>query len=246
MKRSMKKQLQGLYQAPEPQQKAVFLEKLNYPKATLWEFMGTQAGYIHKYVWILSAALVCGAVMAGGHMKGGGELFTVLWYVSSVMPVLALLLTLETFRSEQYGMDELEQTTKHNLPEVLLMRMGIVGAADFLLIAATIPVIVRYDGLGVFRAAVYLLVPYLLTCLLSLIIQRQKRGRENVWYSILASVIVCAVNIFSKAMDGILYEEKWFIFWVLALLLTGAAVAVQVRIIRKNREEYGWNLYLTE
>lgn len=250
MSQSWKKQLSGLYEAPEPRRKTEFLQKLNYPKSTLWEFVMTQAGYIHKYVWIFSVVLVFGVAAAGKYMAWeeacNEGTFPVLGCISSVMPILVLLLTLETFRSEVYGMDELEQAAKHNLPEILLVRMGLIGAVDLLIIGAAVPVVVRYDGLNAMRAAVYLLVPYLFTCVLSFAIQRKKRGRGGVWYSILASVIVCIGQFFFSFREGVLYEEKNFSFWVAVLFFIGIIVGIQIREIRKNREEYGWNLYLTE
>lgn len=246
MNRSWKKQLRGLYEAPEPQGKTEFLQKLNYPKSTFWEFVMTQAGYIHKYVWIFSAVLVFAVAAAGKHMMWGEEAFPVVWCISSVMPILVLILTLETFRSEVYGMDELEQAAKHNLPEILLVRMGLIAAVDLLIIGAVIPVVVRYDGVSAMRAAVYLLVPYLFTCVLTFAIQRRKRGRGGIWYSMLASAIVCMGQFFSVFRDGVLYESKNFFLWVMVLIFTGIIVGIQIREIRKNREEYGWNLYLTE
>ncbi len=246
MNQRWKKQLKELYQVPEPQRKTEFLRDFNYPKSTFGEFVMTQAGYVRKYVWILSVLLVGVATLVGEHTAEYAEVFPVLWCISSVMPILALILILETFRSEVYGMAELEQAAKHNLPEVLLVRMGIVAVVDFLLIGATVPFIVRYDGLGVFRSVVYLLVPYLLTCVLTLGIQRWKRGRETIWYSIIASVFICGINLFSQLREGMLYEEKKFVLWVAALFLMGSVVAMQIKAIRKSREEYGWNLYLTE
>lgn len=246
MNRSWKKQLRGLYEAPEPQGKTEFLQKLNYPKSTFWEFVMTQAGYIHKYVWIFSAVLVFAVAAVGKHMMWGEEAFPVVWCISSVMPILVMLLTLETFRSEVYGMDELEQAAKHNLPEILLVRMGLIAAVDLLIIGAVIPVVVRYDGVSAMRAAVYLLVPYLFTCVLTFAIQRRKRGRGGIWYSMIASAIVCMGQFFSVFRDGVLYEAKNFFLWVMVLIFTGIIVGIQIREIRKNREEYGWNLYLTE
>lgn len=246
MNRSWKKQLRELYEAPAPQRKTEFLQKLNYPKSTFGEFVMTQAGYIHKYVWIFSAVLVFAVAAAGKHMVWGVKAFPLVWCISSVMPILVLLLTLETFRSEVYGMDELEQAAKHNLPEILLVRMGLIAAMDLLMIGAVIPVVVRYDGLSAMRAAVYLLVPYLFTCVLTFAIQRRKRGRGGIWYSMLASAIVCMGQFFSSFRDGVLYEAKNFSLWVMVLIFTGIVVGIQIREIRKNREEYGWNLYLTE
>lgn len=246
MRRSWKKQLSELYEAPKPRQKTEFLRKLNYPEATFWEFVMTQAGYIHKYVWIFSSLLVFVVAAAGKHMVWEEGTFPVLCCISSVIPILVLILTLETFRSEVYGMDELEQAAKHNLPEILLVRMGLIAAVDLLIIGAAVPVVVRYDGLSAMRAVVYLLVPYLLTCVLTFAIQRKKRGRGGIWYSMLASVIVCVGQLFLSFVDGMLYEERNFFLWVAVLLFMGVIVGIQIREIRKNREEYGWNLYLTE
>ncbi len=246
MNQSLKKQLKELYSVPEPVGKDSFLKKLNYPKSTFREFLLTQAGYIYKYVWILSAVLVFFAAAAGAHVVNRGIAFPVLWCVSSVMPVLALILVLETFRSERHGMDELEQASKHNLPEVLLVRMGVIAVTDIILIGAVVPVIIRYDGMSFFRVAVYLLVPYLFTCFLTLCIQRRKKGKETVWYGVLVSVFTGGSNLTSYFIGGLMYEEKRFFFWLLAFILLGAASARQIKKIRKNREEYGWNLYLTE
>lgn len=246
MSRSWKKQLRELYEAPEPRQKTEFLRKLNYPKASFWEFVMTQAGYIHKYIWIFSAVLVFAVAAVGKNMVWEGKAFPVLWCISSIMPILVLLLILETFRSEVYGMDELEQASRHNLPEILLVRMGLIAAVDLLIIGAAVPVVVCYDGLSAMRAAVYLLVPYLLTCVLTFAIQRKKRGRGGIWYSVMVSVIVCMGQFFFSFKGGVLYEERNFFLWVAVLLFVGVIVGIQIREIRKNREEYGWNLYLTE
>lgn len=246
MKRSWKKQLKELYQVPRPQRKAVFLQELNYPKTTTWEFIRVQAGYIRKRVWMLSAILILAAVLAGEWMQGNVRLFPVLWSVSAVMPILALILVLETFRSEMYGMDELEQSTRHNLPEVLLVRMGIMGGVDLLLITTAVPMIVWHDGLNFLRAAVYLLVPYFLTCFFALCIQRRKRGRGAVWYHILTGIFISGIELLSPIMKELVYKEKQFSRWVIALCLLGIAIVVQIRRIKKDREEYQWNLYLTE
>ena len=246
MERSWKKQLKELYQAPKPQRKAVFLQELNYPKATKREFIMVQAGYIRKRIWTLSLVLILAAVLAGEWMQGNVRLFPVLWSVSAVMPILALILVLETFRSEMYDMEELEQSTRHNLPEVLLVRMGIMGGVDLLLITAAVPMIVWHDGLSFLRTTVYLLVPYLLTCFLALYIQRWKRGRGAVWYYILTGIFISGIELLSPVMKDLVYKEKQFSRWVIALCLLGIAIVVQIRKIKKDREEYQWNLYLTE
>lgn len=244
----LKKELKQLYQFPGPERKQEFIRTLNYPKTTWRQFVITQTGYVHKAVWILSLLLVLLAVMAGNRIvqKETAQEYELLWFLSAVMPILAVMLVLETFRSGIYEMEELELSCRHNLPQVLLVRMGVIAAVDFLLICLVIPVLLTVffkqemlagNGIaGYLRTTVYLLVPYLLTCALTFLMVERKSGRETVWYGMAAGFLVCGISVISRLFAELIYQKERFYIWMLAFLFLTVLIGKQVRNIRKGYE----------
>ena len=241
-----KKELGQLYPAPAPVKKEEFLKGFHYPKATKREVIVTQIGYIHKCVWVASFLLVLAAVVLGESLFREGTSCELLWSLSAVTPVLAVLVVTETFRSGVYGMAELEMAARYNLPQILLIRMGVIGAVDLLLILFGVPFVVQKGTIGYIRAAVYLMVPYLCTCVLALWVEKYKKGRETVWYCLICGFFVCGINLLSMEFQEIIYDTEKFYIWMLLFVLSVVLLARQIRCIRQEVEEWKWNLYLTE
>ena len=162
------------------------------------------------------------------------------------MPILAVLVVTETFRSSVYGMAEMEMAAKHYLPQVLLIRMGIIGTVDFLLILLGIPFVVKEGTVGIFRTLVYLLAPYLCTCALSLQIQKCQRGRDTLWSCICCGLLVSGMNLISRIIQDKIYDIGIFYLWICGLLLLVCFLYRQMKQILHGMEEWEWNLYLTE
>lgn len=240
LKTQMKKEMKGLYPAPVPQRKEEFLKEFSCSGMGWPEIIRVQVGYIHKSVWALSLLLVIGALVWGEHFHGGGS-YDVLWCMSGVMPLLAVLVVTETFRSGIYGMAELEMTARHNLPQILLIRMGAIGGAEFFLTVLGIPFVVRQGTLGVFRTAVYLMVPWLCTCVLTLQIEKYVKGRETVWYCAACGFFLWGAGIMSGEIREMIYANGKFYLWIMAFCVFAAFFAKQIWQIRHRTEE--WNLY---
>lgn len=242
----LKKEMRQLYPAPHPERKENFLREFPYPAASKWEVIQVQMGYIRRMVWALSLLLV-GAVLAAGESGWWNNTsYDVLWRLSAIMPVLAVLVVTETFRSSVYGMAEMEMAAKHHLPQVLLIRMGIMGGVDFLLILLGIPFVVKEGAIGVFRTLIYLLVPYLCTCVLMLQIKKYKRGKDAVWSCICWGIFISGINLISRVLQEKIYDGGVFYLWVCGLLFLLFSLYRQIKEMLHGMEEWEWNLYLTE
>lgn len=244
LKYRLKAELKKSFEPPEPLGKQEFVRNFNYPKASPLEVFKVQAGYIPKFVWIVSVFPILLLLLleypAGVPFKS----YDLIWYLSAFMPILAVLAVTETFRSGVYGMAELEMTAKYNLPQILLMRMGILGTLDLLLVFASIPLVVRSGGVNFLQAAVYLLVPWECTCLLTFQIEKTRKEKGTVLGNILCGVFVCMIEIFLGNNREFAYDWKEMPVWALIFCVLSVLLARQIWRIRQEMEE--WNLYLTE
>lgn len=245
MKRGLKQELKTIYQAPMPKRKKEFLNQLDYPKTTKREFVLTQTGYIHKRSWLISILLTAFVIFQGHRLMRVELASSLLWLASAIMPVLALIVSVEVLKSSACGMAELEMSAKHNLGSILLVRMAIMGGLDLLLIAVTIPFVTEDRSIGCFRAAVYLLVPYLLTCAVTLGVQGWKKGKDTIWYSIVSGFFVCMLNM-TVTVINVIYDDQAFVFWIGILLALIGVVIKQIWNIKKEVEDCTWSLYSTE
>ena len=247
-KYQLKKEMQQAFPAPPPQGKEEFLRGFPYPKAKRIEMVGVQVSYIRKWTWALSLLAVALALLAGRNFGQESSGFWMLSCLSAAMPVLAVLAVTETFRSSVYGMAELEIAAKYNLPQVLLVRMGILGGADILLMLLGVPWIVQEGGFSSLRAAVYLLVPWVGTCAIAFQIEKYVKGREGIWCCAAFAMFLCAPSLAGRQFWQQIYGHGTFYLWLAALVVFAAAMGNQVWRIccaSKGLEEWKWNLFLT-
>ena len=239
-KNQLKKELQQLFPAPAPQRKEEFLRALPYPKARRLETISVQIGYIRTGTWALSLLAVAAARLAGQGIALGEDSFGMLWCLSAAMPLLAVLAVTETFRSSIYGMAELEMAAKYNLPQVLLVRMGALGAADFLLMLLGMPWVVQGGELTAFRAAVYLMAPWLGTCAIAFQIEKHVGGRESIWYCAAFGLFLGGGIFISRGRWGLVYGDGAFSLWLAASAALAICLARQIWQIRCGAK--GWKL----
>lgn len=243
-KSQIKKEMRQLYPAPAPQRKGEFLRELSYPKSGPLETIAVQIGYIRKFVWILSLLLVAAALAFGNGYWQSAEDYGVLWCVSAVMPLLAALAVTETFRSGVYGMAELEMSAKHNLQQILLIRMGAIGGADFLLIISALPFLVRYERISIFRGAVYLMTPWLCTCALAFQIEKYAKGRDGVWYCCALGLFFCGIGLAAGNFQETVHGNGAFYVWLIVFFAFAAILAKQIWQICHEAENWSRSLFL--
>jgi uncharacterized membrane protein len=269
LKKELKRKRQCLYPIEPPKGKEGFLRELPYPQASPWETVLVQVAYIRKSVWALSVLLVLAAMAVVVSGKGMGEAvpfgngagqaavpeygllaggvgYGWLWSISAVMPALAVLAVMETFRSSAYGMAEMEMAARYSLPQVLLVRMLAIGAVDFGLALLGASLAVQGTGMGWLRAAVYLVVPWLCTCVLSLQAQKHRRGREAAWYGVICASVVSLAGAYGMGDREIIYGNQVFSLWLAAFVLFLLVWIRQMQGIWRKAEAWKgagtWNL----
>lgn len=226
MRRTLKKELERVFEAPEPEHKKEFLRTLGHAEKntimSLPAFVFSQAGYIRKWVWGISvlifAVSMTNAVWVSGNMVG---------VIPAFMPLLALTLVSESGRSESYGMAELEMATRFSLKSVLLARMGILGMENMMILALLFPVGIQKQGLGVLQTGVCILTPYLLMTFSGLYVVRRFRGRET--FILCVGIAVGISTLFTVVQRSFpqLYQGNGPVWWGICVLLLGVGTARQ-------------------
>lgn len=239
MRREWKKLLQEAYRTPAPQRKDEFFRRFRQsePEITTLKFVLTQAAYIRKSIWILSAATFFLALY-GVYADYGN----VMWLVSALIPFLAVMATAENMRSIDYGMAELEMVSCFSLKSVVLARLTILGAAHTLLLIGVTPLNSIREGFTLLQAGVYLLVPYLLTTVISLEITRRIHGKEAVYTCMCVAVIVSVMNGLGKYVCAFLYGEIYLNWWVAVLVVLVVYTASAICKMIHQTEEMTWKL----
>lgn len=212
MNRKMKEALKEAFEAPAPTRKQEFLRGVSPQRVSIFSFMLSQAGYIRKRVLGLSL-LLFGLSLAGACFL---EL-DVLWVISAFMPFIALSAVTENSRSMAYGMDELEMSSRFSLRNVVLARMGIMGVLHLILLCLLMPLAYAHSIFTVLQVGVYMLIPYLLTDVVSLWLIRNIRGKEGLYSCV--GVAVCVSSLYSLLRETLINTLYMNYFgWLIAAL----------------------------
>lgn len=238
MKQELKRALQDAFCAPAPEKKQAFLNSVPCPKISYGQFLLTQAAYIRKWVWAVSAVIFLIALIYGQLLERN-----VLWVLSTIIPFLAISAIIESIRSEVYGMAELEMTSRFSLRSVVLARMGVLGVVHFGVLCLITIVGYRAGGANLFQTGVYLFVPYLLTDAVGLWLVRKVRGKEAVYASIGVAVIIGIVPAFIRYAMELLYEAEMFGWWLAALVILCGVTVSELKKSLRRMEELMWSLY---
>lgn len=195
---NVKKELYKAFSPPEPRGREGFLAALPYPKLSFGGFVLSQVRYIRKRLWLASAVILLAAVLYLCLMPR--EIISVInlpavWAVSSMTPFLAMLTAAEISRSGAYGMTELEAACRFSLPQLTGARTLILGGVSFAVIAALTIISGIFTPVGIAKAAIYILAPFLLVNSISLAAYTRFREREGSYISAAAAVAVSAAGV---------------------------------------------------
>ena len=204
------------FAAPEPERKEAFIRNLRPREVGMIGMLWGQISYIRPAAWILSVAITIFAIVGSVLGVEDTELC-----IAAAMPFTAALSVIETQRSKRFGMSELEMATRFSLRSVVFARMTILGILSALMLLIIAPVIaISLDG-KVIVTAVRILIPYLLTMVIGLHIERSSFGRNNGIASLAAA---CASAIFVAWSYQL--EESTFLQYELFTGSYGIVIAV--------------------
>lgn len=248
MNKKMKRLLRLGFDAPSPQKKDFFLDQIDNHKTTCYEFFCHQFFFIRKRVWCLSAVVVIAAVIMSyfsNNLPSRKDPATVIWFVAAMIPFIVLVTICELSRSSFCHMDELELSCRYSLPQVIMTRMVILGAGNFVLLLALILFLGIHTESSLLHVSLYLFVPYLLTCALSVFSLNHTNGSDGLTY---CGIIACFVSILEGILRTVrqtMYTEHYLWPWMILLLISSFFLLVQGRKWIKTMEELKWRLSLT-
>lgn len=244
MNKKLKEQVKAAFQAPLPTRKKEFLDNLNFPKARYRNFVISQIGYIRKRNWLLSLSLVIG-IFSYLKFVQIEILTTVLWVISSILPFIALVVILEISRSNSYHMSELEMSCKHSLSDIVLVRLGVLGSFNFAMFISLLLLLSRWSDYGIWRIGIYMSVPFLLTCTLSLIILNYLKVKDT---SYICGGISCLVSVsnsvFVNQAESV-FTDRYLMLWGIVLFTLLIVLIMQIIRLIKNMEELQWSFQST-
>ena len=244
MNKKLKDDLRAAFDAPMPKRKSEFLLSVNFPKTSRYDFLLSQIRYIRKRVWIATLLAVVPALIVIWPQMTENALGFV-WAVSSLFPFIALVGITEIARSVSHNMAELEICCKYSFSSVVVARLGILGCVNVIVFAVIITSFRVAGNVDVLRAGAYLLVPFLLTCSLSLFVFNRLQSRDSIYICGGISCGVSILNAFISNSYRIVLESEHTVFWIIAfIMLLICTVREMIKLIRRT-EEYQWNLSLT-
>lgn len=234
------KQLKEICWAPGSKEKKVFFQVLKErdlisrrPVAiSHGEFLLRQFFYIGKWIWVISAVLLL--FIVGTCYGNTGN------YPFALTPLLAAGVLVETGRSFQWKMAELEHTARFSLRSVMLARMFLVGVVETAGLLVVIWVVRPWFSYSMNRVFLYMMVPYLTASLLGSLYERRRRS-DNGRGSIIISLLSSAFFAVTPYCLDILYDERLMFIWVVAFILLALSLSASMSRWICEMEEPVWN-----
>lgn len=223
---------------PDHEKKHTFIRTLSRPKMRIREFVFTQMGYIHPWVWCISGAVFAIALVGAVFFRA-----SMLWMISAMTPVLALTILTESGRSESYRMSELEMATRFSLKSVILAKFGILGCMDMVLLVILIPLAAKGSRFDVVLTGLSIVSPFLLTSCSGLWIVRRFRGKESMYIcvAIACFVSVCSL-VFHTSLGHIFMKQLGFEgWWIAGTVLLAAGTMREGILLIRGTEELSWS-----
>ncbi len=211
MKKTWKKLLKQIYEAPAAERKREFFRSQKPQPLHFGHILWVQCAYMPKWEWVLSLVILAGIFIIRRYMQD-----IVLGYVLAVMPCLAAANVMECFCSLTYGMGELEMSARFSVKNVILARMGIMGIENLLLTV----VLAVFTKEILLRGIMCLFTPYLFTVYLCFKLIRATHGREGIY----ACAAVAAFN------GGLAFYSSFHWRWIFGLSYHFVWMAVMVML----------------
>ena len=167
--------------------------------------------------------------------------------ISALTPLLAFVTEIETRRSYAYGMAELEMTTAFSLRSIRYARFMILGLFDMAVLAGISLLIRKYVAMSVLLTLAHLLLPFLLTMIGALLLERTVFGRTHPYGSgVLALLTTVVTEGFlipdsPVAIPFVMYGFGW-VLELAAVFLLAAVIALFCTNVKREEEMTAiWN-----
>ncbi len=235
MNRRRKQLIKQAFAVPPPARKADFLKQHRRRELGRREMLLIQLRYIPWWIWGASIVLCAWILVAAAQQEG-----LPVWSASALTPFLALLVITENGRSQYCQMEELELSCRVSRQSIVLARMTILGLFHLLLLGALAPLLAMSGGVGIVRAGVCLLTPYLLTAALGMELTRHLRGRNALLACAAAAALVSGAGVYVGSRP-VLYEAGTGSLWGTVLAVSFLIFIIECILYSRKMRELQWN-----
>lgn len=229
--------LQGTSGAPDAKVKDRFLRQIRRQQEashmSLTKILLIQFRYIRKRVWLASLLILILSLTVTIDLS-----FDRLTAVSDLMPFLAGLGMLEALRADMHGMKELESVTLISAKGALFAKTALIGASHLITMLVSSIFLFPSAASDITTVASMLLIPYTVTSILCMEVERTRFGRENGYCCLVIAFLVFGSfrmmlhsNISAGTAPGTL------------MLIMAALIVLEIYELKKTMrlEEYAWN-----
>ena len=151
-------------------------------------------------------------------------------FVVATIPVL--------FKSQLYGMSEIEAVTRASGAQIILAKLVLAGSANLVCITIVLWLEVSlqndYSKLG--QMVLYCLVPYLV-CMTGMLRLVRLQRRESIWTCAIVMLGSCVCWAISSRAIPWLYATSAIGFWLIAFVVFGIFFMKEVLFIVEMRKE---------
>lgn len=198
-----------------------------------FDLLKSQIFYIRMPVWIASIAALVVAIW------GIDQNSETVFYVAAIMPFVSAIAVFDSMRSRLYGMDELERPTRISGRGILFARLVCIGAVHLALLLALSVVVGTRNGFGFAMTGAIITIPYLISSIACMVLERTEIGRRNALGCLLVSAVTAFMMLAVKDEKTLFAQNyRWIWFVLLAVLASLESIEIRKRF---RVEEYEWN-----
>lgn len=227
--RELKRILKEVYPVEPSRKGKAFIKAHRKRELHLMDILGMQLKFMGPASF-LAAAAVFGIFFLLFQEQNPEQL----WDLSLLMPVAALFAMMDFWKSERFGMREMEMSCRFSTRFIRAARLFISGAGSLMLFLSLVPVVYLRAGISLGRSIFYLGFPYLLTVWGCLWVCRKWHDRQNIYGCIAVAVLSGLLQLLKPVMlSGS----------ICLLLMSGVCLltAYEMRLLFQEREENQWN-----
>lgn len=162
--------------------------------------------------------------------------------VAVLAPLAALFALTGLGKSEKYGMEEIEMSSRFSLRTITIIRLAIIGIAGLAIMLAASCALSAVTGMNLFVSFAAAGVPYLITTFLCMLLIRRWHSPKNIYGCVVIAAGVCAamfggIDILERCCAGLYRSALSGV-----LLISAGLTAVEVCAYIRESEELQWNL----
>ncbi len=233
----LKRLIKNAYSTETPVRKREFLRahpqrSLHYPRLLFMQlqYMKVQLTAVFSYVL---ASLLGALTDTNADVAGITAVF---------IPVIALIALTGLGKSEKYGMNEIEMSTRFSLRTIRTLQLIIIGTVSLAVMTAISWTLKKSAGTDFLLSIAMVGIPYLMTAFLCMLLVRRWHSSKNI-YGCIAIAFAVSIAMFGgleyvPAVSVGFFRSALFLSFVILFLIT---VAEAYKYIRGS-EELLWNL----